>query len=151
VPRLAKIRLTFPKEEVAATATMLWVDAPATCTAIADLLPVAGAVHHAVYSGSEVVLLLPELLRLAPEHATAAVSRGDVAYTWFAGGSSYGVDRDFSEICWFYDIDARPSMWEGPVPVNVFARIDEPAGDFYAICRRIRREGIKPFSIESAD
>jgi hypothetical protein len=151
VPELARIRLKFPQENVAAIATLLWEEAPATCSAVASLLPVAGVAHHGVYSGSEAVLILPDLLRLAPEHATADVTRGDVAFTWIAAGSSYGVEHDFSEICWFYDIDARPSMWEGPVPVNIFARIDEPADEFYAVCRRMRREGIKPFSIERGD
>ncbi len=146
--RPAKIRLAFVEEDVSANATLLWGDAPTTCSAVAGLLAVGGVAHHGIYSGSEAVLLLPTLLRLAPEHATAHVRKGDVAFTWLAAGSSYGVEQDFSEICWFYDIDARPSMWEGPVPVSVFARIDEPADDFYAICRRMRREGVKRFRIE---
>ncbi|MBI3920119.1 MAG: DUF3830 family protein, partial [Armatimonadetes bacterium] len=39
----------------------------------------------------------------------------------------------------------------GPVPVNVFARIVEPADEFYSVCRRMRREGAKPFGIEPVD
>jgi hypothetical protein len=55
---------------------------------------------------------------------------------------------DFAEICWFYDLDAEPRMWEGPVPVSIFARIIEPANEFYAVCRRMRREGVKTLSME---
>lgn len=146
--RPSKIRLVFPNEGVSATATLLWEEAPTTCSAIRDLLPVKAVAHHGMYSGSEAVLLLPDLIRLPAEHATADVRKGDVAFAWFAAGQSYGVDHDFSEICWFYDIDARPSMWEGPVPVNVFARIDEPTDEFYVVCRRMRREGVKPFAVE---
>lgn len=39
--------------------------------------------------------------------------------------------------------------WEGPFAVNVFDRIVEPAHAFHAICRRIRREGVKPIRIEA--
>jgi hypothetical protein len=42
-------------------------------------------------------------------------------------------------------------MWEGPAPVNLFARIVEPADAFYAVCRRLRREGVKPVRIEVAE
>ena len=98
VPELARIQLAFPEENVAATATLLWEEAPITCNAVAGILPVAGVAHHGVYSGSEAVLILADLLCLAPEHATADVTRGDVAFTWIAAGSSYGVDHDFSEI-----------------------------------------------------
>lgn len=94
------------------------------------------------------MLLLPSLVKLPAENASSQVTRGDVGFTWMAAGSSYGVNADFAEICWFYDIDAQPRMWEGPVAVNLFARIREPADAFYAVCRRMRREGVKPFSVE---
>ena len=90
------------------------------------------------------------MLKLEKENATWDVKRGDLAFTWLAADSSYKVTEDFAELCWFYDHDARPSMWEGPVAVNVFARIVEPADAFYAFCRRIRREGIKPIVVEAA-
>jgi hypothetical protein len=93
-------------------------------------------------------LVLPEVIRLAPENAYSKVTRGEVAFTWFAAGSAYGVARDFAEIIWFYDLDAEPRMWEGPVAVNVFARIVEPAEHFYSTCRRMRTEGVKPCQIE---
>src|SRR5438067_396168 len=105
-----QIRLSFPAEGVSAVADLLVEAAPRTCAAVWEALPVAGEAHHAIYSGSECVLVLPELLRIAPENATSDVTTGDVAFTWFAAGSSHGVERDFAEICWFYDRDARPSM-----------------------------------------
>ena len=130
-------------------AKLLWDDAPKTCEAIVRLLPTDGNVHQAVYSGSESVTVLGSLLRLDAENATSNVQRGDVAFTWLAAGSAYGVTRDFSEICWFYDHDAQPRMWEGPVDVNVFGKIIEPADEFYIMCRRIRREGIKAIRIDA--
>jgi hypothetical protein len=117
---------------------------------VVGFLPVRGSVHQAIYSGSESVLVLPQLLKLDQENATSDVRRGDLAFVWLAAGSGYGIVEDFAELCWFYDHDSRPSMFEGPVPVNVFARIVEPADAFYAMCRRIRREGVKPLTVEVA-
>jgi hypothetical protein len=142
------IRLSFPAEGVAAVAELLEQAAPRTSEAVWRALPVAGMAHHAVYSGSEGVLLLPDVLRVDPENATSDVATGDVAFTWFAAGSAYGVDADFAEICWFYAEDARPSMHGGAAPVSVFARIAGDAAGFYAVCRRMRREGIKPLAVE---
>lgn len=142
-----QIRLTFVHENVSAVADLLEEEAPNTCAAIWAALPLAGTSHHACYSGSEGVLLLPELLKLDPENATSDVKLGDVGYTWFPKGS-YGIEEDFSEICWFYDHDSVPSMPEGPVPVSIFARFREGSEAFYAVNRRMRREGIKPFRVE---
>ena len=142
------IQLRFGESGTAARAVLLWDQAPHTCAAVANLLPVSGSAHHAIYSGSECVLLLQDPLQLAKEHATSQVSKGQVAFTWLAAGSAYGVEHDLAEICWFYDVDAQPRMWEGPVDVNVFAEIRDPATEFYAMCRRMRREGVKPIRIE---
>ena len=148
--RPTHILLGFPEEAASARARLLWDDAPVTCEALAAALPVRGQSHHAIYSGSECVLLLPDVLRLAKENATSDVKRGQVAFTWMEAGAAYGVEHDFAEVCWFYDIDAQPRMWGGEVEVNVFAEIEEPAEDFYRVCFRMRREGVKPCGIELA-
>jgi hypothetical protein len=144
------IRLTFPEEGAAASARLLWDLAPATCAAVVALLPTRGQSHHAIYSGSECVFLLPELVRIPPENATSNVRKGQVAFTWMAAGAAYGVHQDFAEVCWFYDLDAEPRMWGGPVPVSIFAEIEGPAEDFYAACFRMRRAGAKPFELSLA-
>ena len=144
------IRLTFVEDAAAADAVLLWDKAPITCAAVVGLLPVRGTAHHAIYSGSECVQLLDDVPRIAHENATADVGKGQVAFTWMEAGSAYGVDRDFAEICWFYDIDAQPRMWEGVVEVNIFAEIIGDATAFYDVCRRMRREGVKPLNIEEA-
>jgi hypothetical protein len=146
-----RLRLTFLTEDVSALAELREEEAPETCEAVWAALSVRGEAHHAIYSGSECVLLLPEIVRLPPENATYDVSPGDVGFAWFQIGASWVVDREFSEICWFYDRDARPTMPEGPTPVNLFARVTEGAEAFYAVCRRMRREGVKPFSIERVE
>ena len=141
--------LRFVDEAAVARVKLQWDQAPATCAGIVDLLPTQGTAHHGIYSGSECVYLLPDVLRLEDENATSDVRKGQVGFTWMAAGSAYGVNADFAEICWFYDLDAKPQMWEGPVTVNLFGEIVEPADDFYAVCYRMRREGCKLLVIEA--
>ncbi len=145
---MRRIRLTIVAENASAEAELRDGLAPETSDAVWGILPVAGRAHHAVYSGSEGVLILPETLRIPPEAATADVVAGDVGFTWFDAGSSHGVTEAFAEVCWFYDNDARPSMHEGPAPVSIFARFVGDTTTFYAACRRMRREGTKTMVIE---
>ena len=140
----------FLDEGVAAPARLLReCDAPQTCSAVLGALPAAGLARHGIYSGSEVYLVLPVLLAPPREHATTIVGPGDVGFLTVEKGSGYGVEESYSEVCWFYDIDATPSMPEGPIAVNVFARLYE-ADAFFAVCRRMRLEGAKELEITLA-
>ena len=130
---------------IAASARLLR-EAPETCRAVLGALPVDGVARHGIYSGSEVYLVLPVLLAPPRERATTIVGPGDVGFLTVEKGSGYGIEEDYSEVCWFYDLDATPSMPEGPVAVNVFARLHD-ADDFFAACRRMRLEGAKNFEI----
>jgi hypothetical protein len=114
-----------------------------------DALPAVGLARHGIYSGSEVYLVLPALLALPREHATTIVGPGDVGFLTVEKGSGYGIEEDYSEVCWFYDHDATPSMPEGPIAVNVFARLYD-ADTFFAVCRRMRLEGAKRLEIARA-
>jgi hypothetical protein len=144
-----ELLLRFPDDGVSASARLLQREAPETCRAVLDALPVTGTARHGIYSGSEVYLVLPEVLTPPREHATTIVGPGDVAFLTVEKGSGYGIEEDYSEICWFYDLDATPSMPEGPVAVNVFARLDD-ADAFFAVCRRMRLEGAKSIEIAAA-
>ena len=66
-----------------------------------------------------------------------------------AKGSGYGIEEAYSEVCWFYDLDATPSMPEGPIAVNIFARLHD-ADAFFAHCRGMRLEGAKRLEIVPA-
>lgn len=140
-----EIVLRFADEGVVSTARLL-EEAPETCRAVLASLPVSGLARHGIYSGSEIYLVLPELLRPPREHAASIVRPGDVGFLTVEEGSGYGIDESYSEICWFYDLDATPSMPEGPIAVNVFARLDD-ADAFFAVCRRMRLEGQKRVEI----
>jgi hypothetical protein len=141
-----EIVFRFLDEGVAAWARLLWEHAPETCRAVLDALPAAGLARHGIYSGSEVYFVLPALLAPPREHATTIVGPGDVGFLTVEKGSGYGVEEDYSEVCWFYDLDATPSMPEGPIAVNVFARFYE-ADSFFAVCRRMRVEGAKKVEV----
>jgi len=143
-----EIVFRFLDEDVAASARLL-ADAPETCRAVLDALPVAGLSRHGIYSGSEVYLVLPTLLTPARERSTTIVGPGDVGFLTVEKGSGYGIEEDYSEICWFYDLDATPSMPEGPIAVSVFARLHD-AEAFFDVCRRMRLEGAKRLEITRA-
>ena len=142
-----EILFPLPGEGVAASARLLREQAPETCRAVLEALPAAGSARHGIYSGSEVYLVLPVLLATPREHATTIVGPGDVGFLTVEKGSRYGIEDDYSEVCWFYDLDATPSMPEGPIAVNVFARLYD-ADAFFAVCRRIGR-GFAPHTASS--
>jgi hypothetical protein len=120
---------------------------PRTCNEILKHLPFKGTATHARYSGSEVAMLLPTDIKIGREKSTYSVQTGDVAYVWLNMDDHYGLDDDVSEICWFYDRDSCPSMAEGPVRVNIFARIEGDATEFYKASADTRISGQKKVSI----
>lgn len=140
-----EIVFRFPDEGVAASARLL-EEASETCRAVVEDLPASGLARHGIYSGSEVYLVLPTVRTLPREHATTIVRPGDVGFLTVEKGSGYGIEESYSEICWFYDLDATPSMPEGPIAVNVFARLQD-AESFFAVCRRMRLEGAKKIEV----
>jgi hypothetical protein len=143
-----RLSITFVDEGVTAIAELLEDEAPKTCAAVIAALPQAGDAHHATYSGSEVAFILDRDLGIGRENATSKVIPGDLAYTRFDGGVMWGFPKDFAELCWFYDRDAVPSMPDGPVPVNIFGRFTEGFAEFAAVCRRMRREGVKRIDVK---
>jgi len=144
-----EIVFRFLDEDVAAPALLLREQAPETCREVWNALPASGLARHGIYSGSEVYLVLPTLLAAPREHATTIVGPGDVGFLTVEKGSGYGIEEGYSEVCWFYDLDATPSMPEGPIAVNVFAQLDD-ADAFFAVCRRMRMEGAKRLEVTRA-
>ena len=143
-----QIRLSFVDEGVSAVAELLDSAAPRTSQVIWNALPLDGEVLHAVYSGSEIVFLIPAEIFVEPENATSRVAVGDVGYWFQKGGRVYGFPDDLSEIAWFYDRDATPSMADGPIQMSIFARIVGDAEAFYRVCRLTRREGAKRVQVQ---
>jgi hypothetical protein len=142
------IEIVFIDQEISARAKLLESEMPRTCNEILRHLPLESDATHARYSGSEVAILLSTDIKIGREKATCAVQTGDVAYVWLNRDDHYGLDDDISEICWFYDRDSRPSMAEGPVLVNIFARIEGDATAFYRASADTRITGIRKVIIK---
>jgi len=142
-----RIELCYIEDGIAVTAELLDKEMPRTCRKIVEHLPLIGTATHARYSGSEVAMLITKKCRIAREKATCACLPGDIAYIWLNRDDHYGLDDDVSEICWFYDRDGRPSMFEGPVRVNVFARMIGDTTAFFKACADTRIHGVKKFRI----
>ncbi len=141
------IELEFIEQKVKIKARLLEEDMPRTCNELIKYLPLESNATHARYSGSEVAMLLSTEIKIGREKATCAVQTGDIAYVWLNQDDHYGLDDDVSEICWFYDKDSTPTMAEGPVRVNVFARIEGDAKEFYKASANTRITGIKQVRI----
>lgn len=131
---------------------VLWEErAPQTCNAVWNMLPVTAPFHHAIYSGSEVAMILPDFVPVAAENATFVVETGEIGFASLRAEDFFEVESDFSEICFFYGRGARPSMMEGPVRVNLFAGFVEGQEALYALCHRMRKEGQKRFTIRRVE
>ena len=137
------IELKFVEQEITVRARLLEEEMPRTCSELVKHMPLESIATHARYSGSEVAMLLSTDIKIGREKATSAVQTGDVAYVWLNQDDHYGLDEDVSEICWFYDKDSTPTMAEGPVRVNVFARIEGDTADFYKSSANTRITGVK--------
>jgi len=141
------IEISFVGSNIKARARLFEDKMPRTCGELIKHMPLEGTATHARYSGSEVAVLLPAQIKIGRERATCAVLPGDVAYVWLNRDDHYGLDDDVSEICWFYDRDSQPRMWEGPVRVNIFAHIEGDAAEFYRASADTRISGVKRVKI----
>lgn len=142
------LRVSFVDDAVSALVELDWEQAALTAEGITQSLPINGKAFHGIYSGSEVACFIPPQIRIPRENATTRVLPRDIAYYRVRGGSTYGEPEDISEICWFYDRDARPSTPDGPVAVNVFGRFTEGWDQFAWVCRSMRDQGSKAVRFE---
>lgn len=134
------LRFRFPDDDVSATARLLDRQAPHTCDVVVAALPHAGEALHGEHSGPEVFTFLPASIHAPEENSTTQVKERDVGFLRFRGGTDFAQnDKIVSEIAWFYGDHAVPSMRDGPIAVNVFARFDLPGwAEFAAVCRRMK-------------
>ncbi|MCC7355465.1 MAG: DUF3830 family protein [Anaerolineae bacterium] len=145
-----RIEFVAEDESILAVAELWEERAPKTCEAVWNMLPVTGHFHHAIYSGAELAMILPKFVDLGEENATTAVLPWEIGFASLRKRDFFEVLEDFSEICFFYDRGARPSMMEGPVKVSLFARFISGQDGLYRLCHRMRKEGQKRFTIRRA-
>ncbi|BCJ30722.1 DUF3830 family protein [Actinocatenispora sera] len=133
------VEISLAKRGAVCVARLLDAEAPATCAAVWDALPVDGPAYHAKYARNEIYALLPALATSPPmEHPTVTPLPGDVCFFAFEGteiGSpAYGYDAGSAahggpqviDLALFY---GRNNLLingdRGFVPGSVFATVEQ--------------------------
>jgi hypothetical protein len=145
-----KIELYLLKKQVRAVATLLEDEAPRTCAAIWEALPIEGDTYHAKWAGRELYTLVPPFKnRPGAENATIIPIPGDVLYFEVSPDSidlALAMRRRYPngliDIAVFY---GRNSLLLGPAGFmagNLFATITEGLTEYAQACAELFREGM---------
>lgn len=150
-----KIRISFPDDGASATADLLEDDAPNTCDALWDLLPLRVKAVHDIWSGHQVVAHLDKSVVLQPENVlTYLPMPGDIFYYYrpahYFRGAPYGRTES-AELGIVYDRDSRPQGPRGPEAVNLFANISSALDQFAKACEDMIYRGQKEILIERVE
>lgn len=134
------IEIGLEKRDVRWRARLLDDEAPRTCAAVWDALPLAGDLFHAKYARNELYTFVPPFADIEPglENPTVTPIPGDVCYFAFTAGQlpsgSYGYDPDEAtaghdgaiDLAVFYGRNNLLLNGDvGWVPGSVFAVIDD--------------------------
>jgi hypothetical protein len=100
------VKITLEKRDVSCIARLLDDEAPRTCDAVWNALPLAGDAFHAKYARNEVYAMVPRFAQeaIGPENTTVTPIPGDVMYFDFAAGM---LDRAYRE---HVGIDGMPGV-----------------------------------------
>lgn len=90
------LSITLARREVTCVAELLDKDAPRTCAAVWNALPLEGPAQHAKYARNEVYAMVPRFTDTAvgQENPTVTPIPGDVVFFDFSGGM---LHRSFKE------------------------------------------------------
>ncbi|WP_243774449.1 DUF3830 family protein [Actinomadura barringtoniae] len=147
-----KISITLERRGVSCVAELLDKDAPRTCEAVWQALPLGGDAYHAKYARNEVYTMVERFgEEVGLENPTVTPIPGDVVFFNFSGGM---LDRAFKEE---KGIDALPGVIDlaifygrnnlllngdvGWVPGNVYATITEGLDQMAEACNDVWRSG----------
>lgn len=141
------LSITLTRRGVSCRARLLDDEAPRTCAAVWDALPVAGQAYHGKYARNEVYTLLPPLGTPGRENATVTPIPGDVCFFSFdadeIGNPAYGYDEGAqahssvgaTDLAIFYGRNNLLINGDvGWVPGNVFATIEDGLAEMAAAC-----------------
>ncbi|MBO2453727.1 DUF3830 family protein [Actinomadura barringtoniae] len=144
--------ITLERRGVSCVAELLDKDAPRTCEAVWQALPLGGDAYHAKYARNEVYTMVERFgEEVGLENPTVTPIPGDVVFFNFSGGM---LDRAFKEE---KGIDALPGVIDlaifygrnnlllngdvGWVPGNVYATITEGLDQMAEACNDVWRSG----------
>ena len=147
------VSITLGRRGVTCVAELLEKDAPRTCEAVWNALPLEGPAQHAKYARNEVYAMVPRFTTTAvgQENPTVTPIPGDVVFFDFPGGM---LDRSFKEDV---GVAALPGVIDlaifygrnnlllngdvGWVPGNVYGTIVEGLDAMAEACHDVWRSG----------
>jgi hypothetical protein len=150
------ITITLEKRGVSCVARLLDAEAPRTCEAVWEALPLGGDAYHAKYARNEVYTLVPRFAATEPgiENPTVTPIPGDVMYftfePWQLTPGSHGYGEQDSpgrqeqtiDLAIFYGRNNLLLNGDvGWVVGNVFATIVEGLDEMAAACNDVWRAG----------
>lgn len=147
-----RIRISLGDGGVSAVADLLEEDAPATCDAIWNLLPLRVTAVHDIWSGHEVLAHLDEQIMVQPENVLTYIPMpGDIFYYYrpphYFRGAPYGRTES-AELGIVYDRDTRPQGPRGPEAVNLFATVSAGLDDLARGCEEMIYRGQQSLLLE---
>lgn len=154
-----RLYLKFIEADVSGIISLYWETAPKTCEAMWGALatPIRVEASHAIFSGPEIMMGLPEGARnfdptqLPPENQTILPEPGELLW-FYQPGNFFKIDPDeFWEIGMFYASGGRTFGPTGWIPCTYFGRMTEGLEAVAAQCRLIRKEGIKTVEVGHLD
>jgi hypothetical protein len=145
------LRISLERRGVSCVAELLEKEAPRTCAAVWEALPLGGDAQHAKYARNEVYTMVPRFAQIGRENPTVTPIPGDVVLFDFAGGmldaafkTDQGIDQDAGaiDLAIFYGRNNLLINGDvGWVPGNVYASIVEGLDVMAEACHDIWRSG----------
>jgi hypothetical protein len=150
--------ISLQKRGVTCVARMLDEQAPRTCAAVWDALPLGADVYHAKYARNEIYTFVPTFAEVAPgpENTTITPIPGDVVYfpfeQWQMANPAYGYEAGSSQRQHQHVVDlalfyGRNNLLLNPdtgwVPGNVFATIVQGMDEVAAAGQDLWRRGFE--------
>lgn len=146
------MEIKLEKRDVSCIARLLDDEAPRTCDAIWEALPLSNQVWHAKYASNEIYCMVPPLAtEPGLENPSITPIPADVMYFNFPTGQflkSFRISRGIDGLPSVVDLAVfygrNNFLWDpsvGPVPGNVYATIVENYEAFAAACHDIYLDG----------
>jgi hypothetical protein len=145
-----RIELSLRQKKVRAVATLLEEQAPRTCAALWELLPIDGETYHAKWAGRELYTLVPPpKVGPGPENATITPIPGDLLYFDVPADSidlpvamRKANPHGLVDVAVFYGRNSFLLSPQGFMPGNLFATITEGFAEYAEACGELFREGV---------
>ena len=150
-----QIRVAFADGSGSAVADLIEDDAPNTCDALWQMLPLRLTAVHDIWSGHEILAHLDSSIVLDPENVLTFIPMpGDIFYYYrpahYFRGAPYGRTES-AELGFVYDRDTRPQGPRGPEAVNLFAYVTSGLERFARACEEMIASGQKELVIERVE